>query len=455
MFSQFLKGYEDLRICENVTETIDTLKHIYHVQIENLRTIGQKNMSAYALMAVTYPLLSININNKFYASPVARPDLFEHYYMEECHRLTKIAPLYSTESRFAVSKSKHAIPLALVDEDLAYALTQEQMAFRKINILAIEAVEEEERRNCSNNIEDYVDTRPLMWFHPTRVDYSINRLKHYTGMSAEYLQDYIIFVNYQKYLRYFIEYAKQEISNGNFVDLIGPSDTSLIQNKMQVPANWNDSIALPQMPAYSLVLPNRQGITLVNIGVGASNAKTIADHLSVLRPKFAMMLGHCGGLLSDHAIGDYILGDQHLMIDFDNAHHVSVSCASYFNEIARCVVTGKKTHIGPVVSVCDRNWELHASKVHQSVRDFKAIGIDMESAMIVKVFEQFGVPSASFLCISDRPFHREIRLQKMAQNFYASKLEAHLIDALNMLRQFAMKTDLRTEGIHENSPLFR
>jgi len=38
------------------------------------------------------------------------------------------------------------------------------------------------------------------------------------------------------------------------------------------------------MPAYHLKRANGDGITLVNIGVGPSNAKTITDHVAVLRP---------------------------------------------------------------------------------------------------------------------------------------------------------------------------
>ena len=39
-----------------------------------------------------------------------------------------------------------------------------------------------------------------------------------------------------------------------------------------------------QMPAYHLTAPGSNGVTLVNIGVGPSNAKTICDHLAVTRP---------------------------------------------------------------------------------------------------------------------------------------------------------------------------
>ena len=46
---------------------------------------------------------------------------------------------------------------------------------------------------------------------------------------------------------------------------------------------------------------------MINIGVGPSNAKTITDHLAVIRPHVWLMIGHCGGLRPSQSIGDYVL----------------------------------------------------------------------------------------------------------------------------------------------------
>jgi nucleoside phosphorylase len=69
------------------------------------------------------------------------------------------------------------------------------------------------------------------------------------------------------------------------------------------------------MPAYHLIAPNGEGITLVNIGVGPSNAKTICDHLAVMRPEVWLMIGHCGGLRPSQTIGDYVLAHGYLRDD--------------------------------------------------------------------------------------------------------------------------------------------
>src|SRR5690606_38160086 len=70
-----------------------------------------------------------------------------------------------------------------------------------------------------------------------------------------------------------------------------------------------------QMPAYHLLGPGNAGISLVNIGVGPSNAKTITDHLAVLRPEAWVMIGHCGGLRASQSIGDYVLAHAYLRDD--------------------------------------------------------------------------------------------------------------------------------------------
>ncbi|TGR91709.1 AMP nucleosidase, partial [bacterium M00.F.Ca.ET.191.01.1.1] len=69
---------------------------------------------------------------------------------------------------------------------------------------------------------------------------------------------------------------------------------------------------LPQMPAYHLKKKGHAGITLVNIGVGPSNAKTITDHIAVLRPHAWLMVGHCAGLRNTLALGDYVLAHAYV-----------------------------------------------------------------------------------------------------------------------------------------------
>ena len=75
------------------------------------------------------------------------------------------------------------------------------------------------------------------------------------------------------------------------------------------------SSRLPQMPAYHLTRGDRNGISIVNIGVGPSNARTISDHVAVIRPYAWIMLGHCAGLRDTQKLGDYVLAHGYVRDD--------------------------------------------------------------------------------------------------------------------------------------------
>jgi len=161
-------------------------------------------------------------------------------------------------------------------------------------------------------------TRPLALFDALRTDFSLARLKHYTGTPAEHFQRYVLFTNYVRYVDEFVRFAVSALRdpNGRFTTLSVPGGTfehgDLADAEEQIAAGvWRRH----QMPAYHLMTPEGDGITLVNIGVGPSNAKTICDHIAVLRPEAWLMIGHCGGLRPSQTIGDYVLAHAYLRDD--------------------------------------------------------------------------------------------------------------------------------------------
>ena len=53
--------------------------------------------------------------------------------------------------------------------------------------------------------------RPLALFDGLRTDFSLARLKHYTGTPAEHVQRYILFTNYHRYVDEFVDWACKEL----------------------------------------------------------------------------------------------------------------------------------------------------------------------------------------------------------------------------------------------------
>jgi len=195
-------------------------------------------------------------------------------------------------------------------------------------------------------------------------------------------------------------------------------------------------------------------VTLVNIGVGPSNAKTMTDHLAVLRPHCWMMIGHCGGLRHSQRIGDYVLAhaylrDDHVLDDVlpreipippiaELQVALQRAAAETSGETREALKARLRT--GTVVTTDDRNWELrftdHALRFNQS----RAIAVDMESATIAANGFRFRVPYGVLLCVSDKPVHGEPKLRGGANKFYERAIGEHLAIGLRTIEI------LRAEG---------
>jgi AMP nucleosidase len=206
------------------------------------------------------------------------------------------------------------------------------------------------------------------------------------------------------------------------------------------------------MPAYHLTAPDGEGVTLVNIGVGPSNAKTITDHLAVLRPNVWLMVGHCGGLRQSQHIGDYVLAHAYLRQDhiLDDVVPPDIPIPALAEtqvalQDAAAMVTGesgealkRRLRTGTVVTNDDRNWELRFSQERKRINLSRAIAVDMESGTVAAQGYRLRVPYGTLLCVSDKPLHGEIKLPGTANVFYETAIGQHLeigLKALDLLRE--------------------
>lgn len=292
---------------------------------------------------------------------------------------------------------------------------------------------------------------PLALFRAGRIDYSLHRLLHYTGTSPEHFQNFVIFTNYQFYLDAFVRIGRERVRKGEsgclaFVEPGGAVTRRGPDGELET--SGTPAQRMPQMPAYHLVGENNSGITIVNIGAGPSNARTMTDHVAVLRPHAWLMLGHCAGLRNTQKLGDYVLAHGYVredhVLDEDLPTWVPVPALAEVQvalESAVAEVTGfsdydlkKVMRTGTVASVDNRNWELSEhSAVMRRLSQSRAIALDMESAAIAANGFRCRVPYGTLLCVSDKPLHGEIKLAGMAGEFYRQRVDQHLEIGLKAL----------------------
>jgi AMP nucleosidase len=292
---------------------------------------------------------------------------------------------------------------------------------------------------------------PLALFDAVRVDYSLKRLQHYTGSDWRHTQPWVLLTNYHRYVDQFLAWGRGQIAaGGRYESLHLPGNVTIGPDVADA-----DAIALSegspwhrfQMPAYHLKAKDGHGVTLVNIGVGPSNAKTMTDHLAVLRPNCWLMIGHCGGLRQSQRIGDYVLAHGYLrqdgILDAAVPPEVPVPALAEVQvalQTAAAQVTGEhgealkaRLRTGTVVTNDDRNWELRWTQERKRINLSRAIAVDMESGTIAAQGYRFRVPYGTLLCVSDKPLHGEIKLPGAANAFYDRAISEHLMIGLRAL----------------------
>ncbi|MBK1659095.1 AMP nucleosidase [Paracraurococcus ruber] len=293
---------------------------------------------------------------------------------------------------------------------------------------------------------------PLALFDAVRVDYSLRRLVHYTGTDWRQVQPWILLTNYHRYVDQFIRWGLAELAREGspWQRLVLPGGVAVARGEapdaeaLVAATAWHRF----QMPAYHLLRADGTGgVTLVNIGVGPSNAKTITDHLAVLRPHCWLMVGHCAGLRHSQAIGDYVLAHGYLRRDriLDELVPPEVPIPALAEvqvalQQAAARVTGeegdalkRRLRTGTVVTYDDRNWELRWSRERRRINLSRAIAVDMESGTLAAQGYRFRVPYGTLLCVSDRPLHGEIKLPGTASAFYERAVGQHLMIGLATL----------------------
>lgn len=391
-----------------------------------------------------------------YETTLTRPDLYANYYLEQFTLL-----LQNHDVALEVGTSHQPIPAYFslaANDTIEGSLTPERRErLRDVFDLPDLAAMDDGIANGTWQAKSG-QAEPLSLFTAPRVDYSLQRLRHYTGTAPEWFQNFVLFTNYQFYIDEFVRMGRTAMQDptSEYIAFVEPGN--VVTRKVGTATQAIDALGhapprLPQMPAYHLLRADRTGITMVNIGVGPANAKNITDHIAVLRPHAWVMLGHCAGLRNTQQLGDYVLAHAYvredhvldeelpLWIPIPALAEIQVALERAVREVTQCEGADLKRimRTGTVASTDNRNWELLPDNGPQRrFNQSRAVALDMESATIAANGFRFRVPYGTLLCVSDKPLHGEIKLPGMANHFYSERVGQHLqigIRTMELLRQ--------------------
>jgi len=448
----------------HATAAVDQLTELYNEAVEFLRTHFTAAMADSApdrrirafypeVRFTTSSYAQVDTRLSFghvsapgtYAATITRPDLFRNYLIQQIGLLIKNhgQPVY-------IGPSETPIPVhfAMASDS---GITVPQQGAADFTLRDVFDVPDLSTTNDDIVNGTYVPSDgvgPLAPFTAQRIDYSLARLAHYTATDPDHFQCHVLFTNYQFYVSEFEEYARAQLRDpaSGYTSFVSTGNQEITDPDAPIAA----SAKLPQMPTYHLKRTDGSGITLVNIGVGPSNAKTATDHIAVLRPHAWLMVGHCAGLRNTQELGDFVLAHAYLredhVLDDDLPVWVPIPALAEIQialESAVAQVTQLEGYelkrimrTGTVATIDNRNWELRdQSGPVQRLSQSRAIALDMESATIAANGYRFRVPYGTLLCVSDKPLHGELKLPGMASDFYKSQVSRHLMIGIRAMEQ--------------------
>ncbi|AGF71121.1 AMP nucleosidase [Corynebacterium halotolerans] len=450
----------ELQHVNTVDEAIDRLAELYDHSADLARRILENgNYDDYR--AVVYPKVVVDVKEwrpiartepfgyvneaGRYSATLSKPGLMRSYLHDQLTRLTgnypceihvgpsdiRIPPEYIrgvegiTEARRA-GDSADAIPRPTLDDVHDAIVDGEWEAF-------------------------HGEEKPLFQFGPQRFDIACARIEHYTGIQVDTVQKYILFTNYAMHAFEFVKFGLRQIASGKsrYSSLILPNGQKIdSEHAAQVDVDALTLASRYQMPRYDLRTPDGDGITMINIGVGPSNAKTITDCLAVLRPEAWIMIGHCAGLDGRMRIGDLILGNAYQRQDHILNERITRDIPiPAVPEIQRALEASvdeiyggdhSLMRTGTVLSTDDRNWEWHTPReLWEWLRGSTAAAVDMESCALATNGYRYRIPYGTLLSVSDLPLHAVPKLPAQAQAFYSNSKEAHVMCAVRAVESLA------------------
>lgn len=249
----------------------------------------------------------------------------------------------------------------------------------------------------------------------TKLDIAKNWLPRYTGMQIDEFGDYMLLTNFGNYVTKFAEQFDCEVKGKD--------------RTMQA-------------------CTNKDGLSIVNFGMGSANAATIMDLLIARNPKGILFLGKCGGLKQSTELGNFILPTAAIRGEGTSNDYMppevpALPSFKLHKFVSDKVLQHKLEYRTGVVYTSNRRvWEWD-DNFKNYLRTLGTIGIDMETATIFIAGYANHIARGAFLLVSDLPMHPDgVKTEESDQLITQNFVDLHLQIGIEAMTDIGQKGEM-------------
>jgi AMP nucleosidase len=246
----------------------------------------------------------------------------------------------------------------------------------------------------------------------TKEDIVKNWLPRYTGTPIEEFGEYILLTNFANYVSIFANKFGSQVRG--------------IDRAMQTSTN-------------------KDGLSIINFGMGSANAATVMDLVTAVKPKGVLFLGKCGGLKHSTEIGHFILpmaairgeGTSNDYLPPEVPAMPSFKLHKFVSD--KLIEKGLEYRTGVVYTTNRRVWE-HDVSFKERLRKLKPIAIDMETATIFSVGLANEIPRGALLLVSDVPMTPEgVKTEESDKKVTTQYVDLHIEIGIQAMTEIGAK----------------
>lgn len=259
-------------------------------------------------------------------------------------------------------------------------------------------------------------------YDPLEEKIAIETLERYSRSRAEDFCPYLLLTNFPRYVDYFAAQRGLAIQEGSM---------------------------------FKVAHSPFEGISILDFKIGSPAAALVVDLCAHLPIKATLLLGMCGGLRKQYAVGDYFVPIAGIRGEGTSDFYFPTEVPSMANFMVQKMVTDvldeekASYHIGITHTTNKRFWEFNAS-FRERLIITRPQAIEMECATLFMAGYSHKLPLGALLLISDLPLKPEgVKTKESSEKVYVTYTADHVEKGVKIL------TKLNASLPHQKKGIFR